>query len=677
MTHSSTTVTGSGAKPATTTNGDVTSTGDGLPEFADGGGTVVDVTPAWGESLPAWADDLVALLTAGQTWPEASESLLWQLARAHRSATVSVVQSIDPVGTAAVAVLSGMQGPSMQAFLTRLGEHYSEKSGLLGVANNHFAYAAQADNYARSTQYSKLSNNVVFWIALIATFIALVAAFYSAGTSTRFIGPIAARARAEMEKILEQLALAAGRPAAAQALARGTVLASVRAGLLGRILANPLGRELFEEIGEEIAGDALAQSEQRKRGTRDGWDWKMTSAAALGAAGGAAVGMRAAHPISNLVNRMPLIRRLNTDAPGFGNAFKRFPGRALTTGLTNVIASPAGSVLANGLVYGQWEMPDGESLLGAALSGAGRTNTISPFNPDVIEAVVSPRTALASAHDTSLRTDLTRALAGTSPDPTAGQPSGGAHTGGAGGGQTASSGGPTGSGGTSTASVSGQPSGGPAATSGGAGHPAPTTPGGSAQTASAAPSASGQPVATGPSPAQSAASTTNPGTAGPANAGGANPGSAGSGSTTNAGTANAAGAGTVNPGQAPTAAQSASGQPATAESRPGVGWRAPPTPVRPAQATRPPRPHLPPPPRRPRRPSQRGRRRPVLPPVAPRPPPRRHRPPRHRRRLRGRPAAALPEAPPRRTLRLVRRSPMCCSRSRPMCSSCATDGAPG
>ncbi|MFG1823067.1 hypothetical protein ACGFIJ_11330 [Microbispora bryophytorum] len=574
MTHSSTSGTGSGANPSTT-NGDVTSDGTGLPAFADGGGSVVDVTPAWGESLPAWADDLIALLTAGQTWPEASESLLWQLARAHRSATVSVVQSIDPVGAAAVAVLSGMQGPSMQAFLDRLGDHYSEDSGLLKVANNHFAYGAQADNFARETQYSKLSVNVVFWIALIATFIALVAAFYSAGASTRFIGPIAARARAETEKILERLALAAGRPAAAQALARGTVLASVRAGLLGRILANPLGRELVEEIGEEVAGDALAQSHQRKSGTRDGWDWKMTSATALGAAGGAGIGMRAAHPISNLVNRTPLLRRLNTDAPGFGNAFKRFPGRALTTGLTNVIASPAGSLLANGLVYGQWELPDGESLLGAALSGAGRTNTISPFNPDAIQAVVSPRTALASAYDTSVRTDLIRAFSAMSPDPTAGQPSGGdpgsGNTNTAGGGQTASGGGPANSGGTSTASVVGHPSGGPAAPSG-AGQAA-TTPGGSAQAASTAPSGqvtaappggSGQPT-TGSSSAQSGANTTNPGTATTANAGGANPGTAGSVGTTNAANAtnasgaNAAGATAANPGQAPGASQSAAG----------------------------------------------------------------------------------------------------------------------
>ncbi|MBE3008836.1 hypothetical protein IL992_06495 [Microbispora sp. NEAU-D428] len=589
MTHSSTTSTtgtGSGAKPATT-NGDVTSNGDGLPEFADGGGSVVDVTPAWGESLPAWADDLIALFTAGQTWPEASESLLWQLARAHRSATVSVVQSVDPVGAAAVAVLSGMQGPSMQAFLNRLGEHYSEQSGLLGVANNHFAYGAQADNFARETQYSKLSVNVVFWIALIATFIALVAAFYSAGASTRFVGPIAARARAETEKILERLALAAGRPAAAQALARGTVLASVRAGLLGRILANPLGRELVEEIGEEVAGDALAQEKQRKSGTRDGWDWKRTSATALGAAGGAGVGMRAAHPISNLVNRTPLLRRLNTDAPGFGNAFKRFPGRALTTGLTNVIASPAGSVLANGFVYGQWEMPDGESLLGAALSGAGRTNTISPFNPDVIQAVVSPRTALASAYDTSLRTDLIRAFSSTSPDPTAGQPAGGApgsaNTNTAGGGQTASGGGPAGAGGTSTASVVGQPSGGPAAASG-AGQPAAATPSGSAQAASTAPSGqvtaaapggSGQPATTGPSPAQSGASTTNPGTASTANAGAANPGSAGSSSTTGtantAGAVNTAGAGSAaaaNPTAAGSANTPAASTPATSTGTP-------------------------------------------------------------------------------------------------------------
>ncbi|GGO04498.1 WXG100-like domain-containing protein [Microbispora bryophytorum] len=604
MTHSSTTGTGSGAKPATT-NGDVTSTGDGLPGFADGGGSVADVTPAWGESLPAWADDLIAMLTAGQTWPEASESLLWQLARAHRSATVSVVQSIDPVGAAAVAVLSGMQGPSMQAFLARLGEHYSEQSGLLGVANNHFAYAAQADDYARATQYSKLSNNVMFWIALIATFIALVAAFYSAGASTRLVGPIAARARAEMERILEQLALAAGRPAAARALARGTALASVRAGLLGRILANPLGREIVEEIGEEIAGDGIAQFQQGKMGTRDGWEWKMTSAAALGAAGGAAVGMGAARPVSNLVNRTPLLRRLNTDAPGFGNAFKRFPGRALTTGLTNVIASPAGSVLANGLVYGQWEMPDGESLLGAALSGAARTNTISPFNLDAIEAGISPRTALASAYDTSLRTDLTRALSGTSPASAAGQPSGGdpgaASTNTAGGGQITGTGGSTGSGSTSPASVAGQPSGGQPATSG-AGQTAAATPSGSTQAASTAPSpaasgqataassatsapsaTAGQPAATGvgqagaatpsgstqaastaPSPAPSGAGPTNPGIGSAANAGGAAPGTAGSGTPAPATPATSTASPT--PAASPTSAPASTGTPSVAPS---------------------------------------------------------------------------------------------------------------
>ncbi|GAB3152088.1 hypothetical protein [Microbispora hainanensis] len=588
MTHSSTTGTGSGAKPSTT-NGDVTSDGDGLPAFADGGGSVIDVTPAWGESLPAWADDLIALLTAGQTWPEASESRLWQLARAHRSATVNVVQSIDPVGAAAAAVLTGMQGPSMHAFLNRLGDHYSEDSGLLKVANNHFAYGAQADNFARETQYSKLSVNVVFWIALIATFIALVAAFYSAGTSTRFIGPIAARARAETEKILERLALMAGRPAGAQAIARGTLLASVRAGLLGRILASPLGRELVEEIGEEVAGDALAQNQQRKSGTRDGWDWKRTSATALGAAGGAGVGMGAARPISGLVNRVPLLRRLNTDAPGFGNAFKRFPGRALTTGLTNVIASPAGSTLANGLVYGQWELPDGESLLGAAMAGAGRTNTISPFSPDVIEAVAGPRTALASAYDTSLRTDLIRAFSTPSPDPTAGQPAGGdpgaANTNTAGGGQAATGGGTAGSGGTTTASVAGHPSGGPATPSGGG--QAAATPSGSAQASSTAPS--GQVTATPSSGSNQPATTGQPATT--ANAGGATPATSGSGanaantnaantnaanttsagSATNAGNANAAGATAANPGQAPGASPSASGQQTTASSAPGAG----------------------------------------------------------------------------------------------------------
>ncbi|WP_169950606.1 hypothetical protein [Microbispora sp. H11081] len=531
----------SGVNPNTTNTQANPSVGDELPAFADGGGSVADVTPIWGESLPAWADDLIALLTAGQTWPEASESRLWELARAHRAATVSLLQSIDPMGTAAVAVLNGMQGPSMTAFLDRLGEHYSERSGLLGVADNHFAYAVQADNFARGTQHSKLSINVVFLIALTSMFIALVAAFYSAGASTRFIGPIAARARAETMRILERLAVLAGRSASTRGLARGTALASAKAGLLSRVLANPLGRELVEEIGEEVAGDGIAQRQQRNMGTRDGWDWRQTGAVAVGAAGGAAVGLRAARPVSNLVNRTPLLRRLNTDAPGVGNAFKRFPGRALTTGLTNVIASPAGSVLGNGLVYGQWEMPGADSLLGAALGGAGRTNTISPFNPDVLQAVASPRTALAEAYDTSVRTDLIRAFS----DPTAGQPAGGGPAAGNGGPTVSGgtgNGGPTVSGGTSTASVVAPPSTGPLST------------GPAAASSGSAPAS----AATTSSPAQSGGSTANPGASG----------TSGVANTSNA--AGAAGAATATGTSGAANASGASGTSGTSTAGPGT-----------------------------------------------------------------------------------------------------------
>ncbi|MBX6358160.1 MAG: hypothetical protein IRZ05_20215, partial [Micromonosporaceae bacterium] len=401
----------------------------------------------------------------------------------------------------------------------------------------------------------------------IAVFIALVAAFYSAGSSARFIGPIAARARAETDEILRRLAIVAGRPAAAPSLAGGTLLSSARLGLLGRILANPVSREFVEELTEELFGDAYAQHKQQEMGTRNGWDWKATRATFLGTLTGTAVGIGMARPISKLVNKLPLIRNLNTDAPGFGNAFKRFPGRALTTGMTNVIASPAGSVLANGLVYHQWELPDGESLLGAALSGAGRTNTISPFNPDVVGAVLSPRTALAGAFDTAARTDLIRALSSTAPDHAAGQSSGGApesaNTGEAGGGQTVSGGGPTGMGSTNTAVSGQQPSGGSAAGSSGPGRTTAATPSGSTQAASTPSGGSGQPAGTGPSSAAAGAGGANPGGAGAANAGGANSGAAGSGSATNAGTVNASAA---NSGQSPATAaqraqQGAQGQP--------------------------------------------------------------------------------------------------------------------
>lgn len=414
-----TTVVG-GPNGATSNTSSLTSTVS-IPEldFADGGGNVTDVRPAWGESLPAWANDLVAMLTAGQPWPEASESKLWELARAHKRLVEVGYGGVDPLGAAAVTLRDGWQAPSFMGFAERLETEYSQNNGLLAAAGNHYAYALQADGFARDTQHTKISINIAFWIALIAAAIALTAAFFSAGTSTSFLGPIAAASRARMLALMARLTGKAGVPAMTRALTMGTRLAS-SSSLTARMLRSPFGREIIEELGEELFIEIGTQLEQMRRGTRRDFDWKRILAAGVGAGVGAVIGMRVGRPVSSLVNRMPLIRGLNRaagDAPGILNAFRRFPGRVMNTALINVFASGGGGFLANGLVYGQWEMPTGESLLGAAMAGAGRTNTISPFNPDVITAVTNPVTALAEAQ---YRSEVADAIAGSHKPPTQG-----------------------------------------------------------------------------------------------------------------------------------------------------------------------------------------------------------------------------------------------------------------
>ena len=160
-----------------------------------------------------------------------------------------------------------------------------------------------------------------------------------------------------------------------------------------------MGRELIEEIGEEFI-DFVAQYQQIKMGTRKEVDWNKSMAAIIGAGGGAIVGMKVAGPVS----------RVTGGVPGFA-------GRAITTGATNTIASPVGSFVANGVVYGQWENPfTADSLMGGFMGGAGRTGSISPFNPEVYTTLAHPTTSLASAYDAAARADAAHA-AGAAGDP--------------------------------------------------------------------------------------------------------------------------------------------------------------------------------------------------------------------------------------------------------------------
>lgn len=388
-------------------NDDVNSQIPALPDPA--GISTKDVQPAWEtEALPDWVNYwLVPMLTSGQSWPGASESKMWQLRLAFEDMVKVAAAAFEPAGTSVRTISTGYEAVSAILAKARVSELFGDQAGMLEKMVSAYLYSRQTDSFAQNTQYSKISCNVAFWVAVTAAFVALVAAYFTAGTTVSLIGPYAQAGRNAIAQILERLGMAAGRSFGANGAARITALAGNSAA--GRFVSHALMHELIEELGEEGFTDAYSQYLQMKQGTRRDFDWHMAAATAIGAGTGAFVGMKLHGPVSGIADNLPGIRTLNRiagDAPGVGNAFRRFPGRAMNTGLNNVAASPAGSFLANGLVYGQWEPPNAESMLGGFMGGVGRTNTVSPFNPSVFHAVTNPGVSLANASHTALTTDL-------------------------------------------------------------------------------------------------------------------------------------------------------------------------------------------------------------------------------------------------------------------------------
>ncbi|MFG1694884.1 hypothetical protein [Nonomuraea sp. NPDC049309] len=357
-----------------------------------------DVLPVWEtESLPDWVNHwLLPMLSAGQSWPEASEARLTELARRYAALSDGAISSAEPAGTAVRTIVTGWAAPATAMFVRRARELYSKESGITGVSYTANAFAVQTSNFAVQTQYSKLSINVAFWVTVISIAITLLVSFFSAGVSTPLIGPYALAARTAISRILTRLVGAAGQKMAAAQLAKVAVLSGATGrALLLRVLASPLGRELIEEMGEEFFIEFAAQYLQQQKGTRDGFDWRQITMATVAGGGGGLAGTAVGGPISRVTHLVP-----------------GFAGRALATGTTNVIASPVGSFMGNALVYGELQNPfTAESMMGAFMGGVGRTGTISPFNPDVALALAHPTATLASAYDAAARTDAARAAA--------------------------------------------------------------------------------------------------------------------------------------------------------------------------------------------------------------------------------------------------------------------------
>ncbi|MEV6865899.1 LysM peptidoglycan-binding domain-containing protein [Streptosporangium subroseum] len=392
----------------------------------------VDVTPAWEtDSLPDWVVyTVIPLLSAGQKWPEASESKLSELALAWEELAVGLPPYAEAANRAASIIVAGLQIPATVDFVSRAEKLLGGEAGVAGLSWGANAYALQTSNFAVETQYSKLSINVAFWVTVVAISIGLLVAFFSAGSTAPLIGPYAAAARAAISRVLAWLAAVGGRGAGlAATLVR---ICELGGAVLRRVIAWLFSSRAREEIwgeepGEEFFIDGATQYQQIRMGTREEWDWDKSMAAVIGAVVGAAVGMGVAGPIS----------RFTSGVPGFA-------GRALNTGLSNVAGSPAGSFVANGLVYGQLSNPfTMDSMTGAFFGGVGRTGltshgSISPFTPAVYAGLVSPTTTLASAYHAAALADAARAGAGGPGGTAGGQP---------GGDPTPAPGGPSGTGG--------------------------------------------------------------------------------------------------------------------------------------------------------------------------------------------------------------------------------------
>ncbi|MFD1503642.1 hypothetical protein, partial [Streptosporangium lutulentum] len=161
-----------------------------------------DVMPVWEtDVMPDFVDYvLIPLLAGGQMWPGKgdggglSESKLSELAQAWEELAAGLRPYAEPAGKAVRTVVAGWQAPATADFVTRAQTMYGEQAGLAGVSRGADAYAVQVSDFAVETQYSKLSINVAFWVTVVAISIALLVAFFTAGSTAPLIGPYAAAA---------------------------------------------------------------------------------------------------------------------------------------------------------------------------------------------------------------------------------------------------------------------------------------------------------------------------------------------------------------------------------------------------------------------------------------------------------------------------------------------------
>uniref|UniRef100_UPI001294F9FA WXG100-like domain-containing protein n=1 Tax=Cumulibacter manganitolerans TaxID=1884992 RepID=UPI001294F9FA len=336
-----------------------------------------DEQMAWAVlDLPDWANEIVSWVAGGQSWPQGSETMLEELGSHWEELAAALETATTDYAQAATTLSGGWEGPSFQQFYNFAEAAFFKMDGGLPVmATMAGQYAQQARGFATEVNYAKISINIAFYIAVIAAFISLLAAFFTGGGSLVIGAGIREALVAAIRLAMQKLLTAAGRTfvqdVVKKMVVREVAVTARRSAV--REVVTRVGHEVVEEVAEEVFIDAATQTIQMQQGHRTSYDYNRTIAAGIGGGIGGLVGSALSHPLSRVARP--------------GNAVGRhLTNLALSAG-TNVIASPTGSFMANGLVYGNWNLAAAftpQALLGAATTAAGRYNTASPFSPDTI-----------------------------------------------------------------------------------------------------------------------------------------------------------------------------------------------------------------------------------------------------------------------------------------------------
>lgn len=228
-----------------------------------------------GLSMPSFGDpvdsilaglwNVVAVLTAGQKWPEADEDQFWPAEEHWQEIADAVNEAVNELGPAFTQILSSVTGEVG----TALSEFYGEigkADGLPGMAAFASQLGTMCYNFGLLIEYDKYSiiAALIVTAAVIAISLALAPLF---GAS---LGAI---------------------PGA---------LAGLR-GFLVKLLLD-LIKEIAGEVLEEVLIDVMTQSAQMLWGHRREWDGQKTWDAFRGGVVGGALG-KALSPLTNFLNK--------------------------------------------------------------------------------------------------------------------------------------------------------------------------------------------------------------------------------------------------------------------------------------------------------------------------------------------------------------------------------------